>query len=143
MARAQAVWRKSGGRISVTARLLPAPYLAQHSPPKSRPAISPQSSSPLRRSEAMAGACSPAVTRSLAAAFAGVPSPSSPTLFWWILFRFIALYSTCKSLAGLVESLPWIYLSCCPQSPLSISASSAPWSSLPFLLFYVGSKTFI
>jgi hypothetical protein len=45
MARAQAVWRKSGRRISVTARLLLAPYLAQRSPPKSKSAISPKSSS--------------------------------------------------------------------------------------------------
>jgi hypothetical protein len=45
MARAQAVRRKSGGRISVTARLLSAPYLAQRSPLKFKLVISSESSS--------------------------------------------------------------------------------------------------
>jgi hypothetical protein len=80
MARAQAVWQKSGGRISVTTRLIPPPYLAQLSPPNSKPAIPPPNRAlPLRRSKAMAGACALAMMRRSAAAFTGVPSPSSST----------------------------------------------------------------
>jgi hypothetical protein len=66
---------------------LPPPYLAQRSPPNPDPPFPPNRARPLRRSEAMAGSCAAAerrssaapVMRSSAAAFASVPSPSSPT----------------------------------------------------------------
>jgi hypothetical protein len=80
MARAQAMRQKSSGRISVTTCLILPPYLAQLSPPKSKPAIPPPNRAlPLRISKAMAGACAPAMTRRSVAAFAGVPSPSLST----------------------------------------------------------------
>jgi hypothetical protein len=68
--------RKSEGRISVTARLIPPPLFSP--PPKSKPAIPPNRALPLRRSKAMAGACAPTVMRSSVVPFADVPSPSSP-----------------------------------------------------------------